>query len=147
MRSGAQAKGPKGACDRLYSLIVRSRLQCERCGLRSDEVGDFQCAHIVSRRYSGTRSLTDPHLNAWCLCPKCHFQTGEDGVEFAKLVSMTIGIEAYEEIWQLARDSSGGKFDWSEERKRLKRLLTRIEDGELTTNDLGQRISGWQVEH
>lgn len=117
-------KGPKGACDTLFSLIVRQKGECERCGLEAPRQ-ELQCAHIVSRRYSATRTLTEP-LNAWCLCPKCHWTTTQDGVEFARLVDATIGMDAYEELRQIAWQGTGTKIDWSEERKRLKRVADEM---------------------
>lgn len=114
----ARAKGPKAACDRLYSLIVREKGQCERCG-KYDERPALQCAHIIRRTYSATRCMIG---NAWCLCPACHWETEKDGVEFTRLVESTIGLDRYEELRQIARDGVGAKTDWSEERKRLKRI-------------------------
>lgn len=135
------AKGDKGACDKLYSLIVRSREQCERCKMRG-EVAAFQCAHIVRRTYSGTRTMTEPYLNAWCLCPACHWATEKDGYEFTMLVLATIGAPAYEELRRLAQQSVGQKFDWTTERQRLKLVHARIVSGEITTDAFRQAGTG-----
>lgn len=51
--------------DRLFSQVVRLKGCCENCGSTSS----LQCAHGFSRRYRPTRWL---HINAFCLCAKCH---------------------------------------------------------------------------
>lgn len=65
-------------------------------------------------------------MNAWCLCPRCHFETTADGVEFADLVDATIGRPAYEELRLIALEGVGVKVDWSEERKRLRRIWNEL---------------------
>ena len=122
--SVSRVKGPKGSCDTLFSQIVRSVRECARCGMRG-EPRDFQCAHIRSRRYSVTRCMTDPQ-NAWCLCPKCHWETTEDGVEFHELVKKTCGLITYARLKRLSLNPRGVKVDWSEERKRLRRVLNEV---------------------
>lgn len=112
----ARRKGDAGKADMLYSRLVRSRGQCERCG---DTYGPFDTAHIVRRRYSATRCVED---NAWCLCRKgCHPTVDEWRHEFMALVERTIGVERYEE---LCRDAQEGipvssKLWWAAEVERL----------------------------
>lgn len=52
-------------CDQLFSLIIRSRGRCERCGTTMN----LQCSHVVSRRYLATRWAED---GAICACRGCH---------------------------------------------------------------------------
>jgi hypothetical protein len=52
-------------CDELFSLIVRSRGACERCGSQLN----LQCSHIVSRGYLATRWN---EMNALSACRGCH---------------------------------------------------------------------------
>lgn len=52
-------------CDELFSLIVRSRGACQRCGSQLN----LQCSHIVSRGYLATRWN---ELNALCMDRGCH---------------------------------------------------------------------------
>lgn len=60
--------GMKIRADKMFSVAVRSKMACERCG--ESEYRKLQCAHIVSRRYLATRWAWD---NAFCLCAGCHY--------------------------------------------------------------------------
>lgn len=112
--STAQSRAKKRA-DRYYSLIVRHPGVCERCG-RTEYL---QCAHIVRRTYSSTRTMTDPHLNAWCLCAKCHMETEAWHDEFMALVKDTLGLRAYNTLKRRAQAGVGIKVDWEAEADRL----------------------------
>lgn len=122
--SVAYGKGPKGKATRLHSLIVRSRGACELCG--ESDYTRLQAAHIISRRYTATR--TDL-LNAWCLCVRCHRRTEEHADEFMALVEVTIGLV---EFYELKRRAEGlgrvgvAKFDWEAEADRLTALYAEI---------------------
>lgn len=108
----ARAKGAKGKCDAIYSKIIRSVAHCEHCGST-----DFlQCAHVVSRRYSATRTDLS---NAFCLCAGCHRRFTDWPLEFNKFVEKKIGLEAYEELKHKA-ESFKGTMDWDTELERLK---------------------------
>lgn len=92
--------------------------------------------------------MTEPYLNAWCLCPACHWATEKDGYEFTKLVAATIGVKAYEDLRHLAQDGVGKKYDWTTERQRLKLVHARIASGEITTDafrqaGIGSTELGW----
>lgn len=63
-------------CDKLFSLIVRSKRRCERCG--ETDYYKLQCSHIVGRTYRGTRWL---EKNAQCLCAGCHLWWTHNPVE------------------------------------------------------------------
>lgn len=111
-----RASGDKGACDRMFSQIIRSRGACQRCG----SVQSLQCAHIISRRYSATRC---DERNAWCLCAGCHMHV--DGHFDAKyeLTEQTIGLDVFAEVREKALGQRG-PFDWSAEKARLKALVS-----------------------
>jgi hypothetical protein len=112
------AKGPRGKADRLFSLVVRARGACQRCG----KAESLQCAHIVSRRYNNTR--TDER-NAWCLCAGCHLFLTEHPEEHVWFAQATIGDKVYEELRLLARsDRKWKEADWRDEIIRLQERLT-----------------------
>lgn len=114
------AKGDKGACDRIFSQLVRMRGACQRCGAFTN----LQCAHIISRRYSATRCDLK---NAWCLCARCHFWV--DGHFEAKwaLVVSTIGEDAFQSLTEWAY-ANNAPWDWKAEKERLSRLREQMGD-------------------
>jgi len=67
MPSGLCRKHLKAECDRLFSLEIRSRGECESG--RPTHNGGLQCAHGFSRRYLTIR--WNPN-NAWAFCAGCH---------------------------------------------------------------------------
>lgn len=106
-----QAKGVRGKADKLASQIVRSIGHCERCG----STDWLQCSHIVSRRYSATRTDLE---NLQCLCAKCHRYFTLWPKEFSRWITQSIGIEKYEQLKRKAETVT--KVDWSAEYERLK---------------------------
>lgn len=114
-------KGAKGKATRLHSEFVRRRagFVCERCGKTRDE-GQIQCAHIISRHMTATR--TDEN-NAFALCASCHWYFGKWPIEFAKWIYDMIGEAEYERLAQKARDGKGKKVDWAAEVDRLQSML------------------------
>jgi 5-methylcytosine-specific restriction endonuclease McrA len=112
----------KAEATRLHSLIVRSRGRCENCGDAWRATGSkLECAHIVSRRYSRTRTLVE---NAFCLCSKCHMRFTEWPLEFAAFVEEKIGAERYAELRTLAQSTA--KVDWYDELDRLRAVAERL---------------------
>jgi hypothetical protein len=109
----SRRKGDAGKADLLFSRIVRSRGDCQRCGRPATDT-----AHIVRRRYSATRCVED---NAWALCRSCHNTTGEWPNEFMWLVETTIGVARYIELQHLANAGTrmSSKLFWRETRERL----------------------------
>lgn len=85
-------------CDKLFSMAVRDRGACERCG--ATRYLDLQCAHVISRRYLGTR--WDP-INAFCLCKGCHFWGGANPLEWEDFCIEKLGEETYLDIKRRAR--------------------------------------------
>lgn len=118
--AATKAAKAKASATKLHAAIVRARGQCENtdCG----RFENLQCAHIVSRRYSATR--TDL-ANALCLCAGCHMHFTEWPLEFAEFVNAKIGKDAYERLSLKALRS--GKVDWELEVARLRPLLAAIE--------------------
>lgn len=113
----ARPKGSKGKCDVLFSKIIRSRGYCLNCGSNRN----LQCAHIISRTYSGTRC--DPR-NAWCLCATCHFRFTAWPREHSQFITKTIGSEIYDEIKLKAE--SINKINWDDELIKLKALASEL---------------------
>ena len=120
--TSAYGKGSKGKATRLHSLVVRSRGSCERCGSGNG----LQCAHIISRRYSATR--TD-EVNAWCLCAGCHMRLTQHPYEHMEFVAQTIGMDRFDVL--RAKAEAGVKTNdafWQGEVERLTGLLQTIGD-------------------
>ena len=113
----------KNECTRLHSLIVRSRGYCEHCGDAWRANGSkLECAHIVSRRYSRTRTL---EANAFCLCSRDHIRFTEWPLEFAAFVVSKIGEAEYARLKALANSTE--KVDWEAELTRLRAVWLEIE--------------------
>lgn len=113
-----QHKGAKGKCDKIFSLIIRSKGHCERCSSRDW----LQTAHIISRRYSGTRTDT---RNAFCLCAACHRFFTDHPVAFGRYVEEKLGPGVYDELNLKAQRVA--KMDWDLELERLKEIYSVIE--------------------
>ena len=99
-------KGAKGKATRIHAQIIRSKGFCESCG----GTNVLQCAHIISRKYSWTRTSLN---NAFCLCASCHRRFTDNPVEFGKFTIDMIGEDAYQALVEQAR--SIDKFDWESE--------------------------------
>ena len=116
--SVAYGKGAKGRATKLHAELVRSRGRCERCGAVG-EAAFLQCAHIVPRGFSHTR--TDL-ANAWCLCASCHAILTNDPFLHVMFANATIGETAYEALRKKAQDGVRVKFDWEAEVVRLREI-------------------------
>lgn len=110
-RNVGNVRGQKAKADRLFSLVVRSRGRCEKCG----KADTLQTAHIISRRYVAIR--TD-EANAFCLCAACHYYFTDHPVEFASFVGLNRGHREYERLLALTRTPTR-RFDWAAEVERL----------------------------
>lgn len=108
--SNIYGKGAKGKATKLHAQLVRSRGSCENC----ESIQNLQCAHIISRKYSWTRTALD---NAYCLCASCHRYFTANPIEFAQFTIAKIGEEKYQELFH--RRNSIEKFDWDAEVTRL----------------------------
>lgn len=106
----------KAEATRLHSQIVRSRGECENCGGLWRTTGSkLECAHIISRRFSRTRTLES---NAFCLCSRCHMRFTEWPLEFAEFVTDRIGQDGYDALRALSQQTD--KVDWYAELDRLR---------------------------
>lgn len=101
-------------CDRRMRAYIVAPGRCERCGTSS---GPFECAHIIRRRYSWTRS---DERNAWCLCRPCHEMVDTHFTDFQSLIEDTIGWELFVELEEKSKRRD--KFDWALELNRWKAL-------------------------
>ncbi len=77
--------------DKLFSIIIRSRGKCERCG----KTNPLNTAHIFSRRNLATRWDKN---NTLCLCVGCHFWGHQNPILFAEFVKEKLGNEEYEKL-------------------------------------------------
>ena len=111
--STSYGSGAKGKCTKLHAKLIRERGVCEYCGVTEK----LQCAHIVSRTYSSTRTDLD---NAFCLCASCHWKFGSWPVDFGLFVLDKITHKGYQNLAKKARAGIGKKFNWDEELERLK---------------------------
>jgi hypothetical protein len=123
-------KGAKGKCDTLFSQIIRSVNECEKCY----SIDWLQCAHIISRRYSNTR--TDLR-NAYCLCAKCHRFFTDHPREFSKFITGTWAQDYYEDIYRKSQEV--GKIDWDAEVDRLKEIKRSLDKEETTLDKLREK--------
>ena len=111
-------KSAKTASDNLFSKLIRTAGECEHCGSSNT----LQCAHWISRRYSHTRTDFD---NAFCLCAGCHRWFTDHPTEFSRWALGRRGEETYQRLLEASRER--GKFDWIEERTRLKSMWEGVE--------------------
>lgn len=115
--------GPKGKATRLHAELVRSRGRCEAQGHGFGScAGVLECAHIISRRYSATR--TDER-NAWALCKAHHMRLTAHPDEHMALVGVTIGMVLFGELKERALSNvrPWKPWEWEAEVERLAGLL------------------------
>lgn len=116
-------KGAKAKCDKIFSQIIRSIGECEKCY----KIEYLQCAHIISRRYSNTR--TDLR-NAFSLCAGCHRYFTDHPREFSRFITQTWAQEYYDHIYKKSQEV--GKVNWDEEYERLKQIKKWLDNNEMT---------------
>lgn len=87
----SQRKKLNNKLDKLFSIIIRSKGKCERCGTTKN----LNIAHIFSRRNLIVRWDKD---NVFCLCVTCHFWVHQNPILFAEFVREKLGVEKYEEL-------------------------------------------------
>lgn len=112
-------KGFYGKATKLHSKIVRERKKCENCG--ENGYRNLQCAHIISRRYSNTRTKEE---NAFCLCARCHRYFSDWPVEFAMFTLKMIGETEYLRLKKSAE--SKNVVDWEKEYHRLAKIAKEL---------------------
>lgn len=107
-------------CDRLFSLIVRSRGRCEIDGCGSTDW--LQCAHGFSRRY---RAVRWDERNALCACRAHHVYFTHRPLEWDEFLVTRWGEDLYAELRSLALN--GPNPDAATELLRLKSVLSELE--------------------
>ena len=117
----------KAKATKLHSLLVRTRdgFRCRWCGIHRDDGKQIQCAHIISRSVSATR--TDER-NAVALCASCHWKQSKNPLVWARWIEEELGKEHLDDL--LERGVPGVKVDWEEEVVRLKAALDSLPDFE-----------------
>ena len=116
-------KAAKAKATKLHSLFVRTRdgFRCRWCGIHRDDGKQIQCAHIISRSVSATR--TDER-NAVALCASCHWKQSKNPLVWARWIEEELGKEHLDDL--LERGVPGVKVDWEEEAVRLKAALDSL---------------------
>ena len=120
-------KGDKAKADRLYSLIIRSIGYCEAEGWNSVKcTPQLQTMHIISRRYSNTR--TDLR-NALSGCAAHHRYFTDHPREFSHFISDTWAARTYEEIHWKSQQST--KVNWADRVHFLTGIKELLETGQI----------------
>ena len=125
--SSFYGKGPKGAATRLHAQLVRQRGVCQAAAAQQGGfidwhpacAGKLETSHIISRRYSHTRTALD---NALCLCSGAHRHVTDFHGHHLDLVALVYGPGHWADLY--ARAQLTGKFDWEERVKELNRIAT-----------------------
>tara|TARA_Y100000004_G_scaffold111107_1_gene124729 strand:+ start:12018 stop:12398 length:381 start_codon:yes stop_codon:yes gene_type:complete len=116
-------KQAKAKATKLHSLVVRNRdgFQCRWCGIRKEDGKQIQCAHIISRSISATR--TDER-NAVALCASCHWKQTKNPLVWARWIEEELGKEWLDDL--LERGVPGVKINWHDEVIRLESTLDQM---------------------
>lgn len=89
--AGAKAR----TADRLFSLIVRSRVYCLFHHSGGECAGPLQTCHIVSRTYRSVRWDED---NAFCMCAGAHRLMTNRPLEWERFVTAVMTAGNYEAL-------------------------------------------------
>lgn len=113
-------KSAKAKATKLHSLYVRTRdnFTCRWCGATKEDGNQIQCAHIISRSISATRS---DERNAVALCASCHWKQAKNPLVWARWIEAELGSEHLDDL--LIRGVPGTKVNWEEEVNRLQSAL------------------------
>lgn len=113
----------KAKATKLHSLLVRTRdgFRCRWCGVHRDDGKQIQCAHIISRSISATR--TDER-NAVALCASCHWKQSKNPLVWARWLEDELGRAHLDDL--LERGVSGVKVDWESEVERLQSIIDEM---------------------
>jgi hypothetical protein len=112
----------KEEATRLASVIVRWT-KGPGCQVPHCPRGATDCAHIVGRSYSHTRTDID---NCFALCAQCHRHFTNWQGDWMSFVDQTIGRPEYDRLVRKARAGIGVKFDWYDELDRLRALAAEL---------------------
>lgn len=104
--------------DDLFSKIIRSQGECDRCG----KTESLQCSHVVSRRHLQTRWDLD---NAIPLCYRCHIHwQHKEPHEFVRWFDDKYGGKLYDELKKRANKIE--KIDYEGKYELLKQIYTSL---------------------
>ena len=122
-------KGDKAKATKLHSELVRTAGYCESCGGSNY----LQCAHVISRRYSATRTLLN---NAFALCAGCHRRFTDHPLEFARFVTTTPIRSVYDQMYELSQlNQKYPKTFWTDRLAELRGIKAQLDSGELTLKE------------
>jgi len=111
MKSLKERRKIEKECDELWSKIVRSTGECQRCGKKTA----LQAAHIISRKHKLFRWDL---RNGLCLCVRCHlYWQHREPVEFTEWLK-TNYPEKYRLV--LEKDKITGRVDIEKVREELR---------------------------
>lgn len=113
-------KSAKAKATKLHSLYVRTRDKfiCRWCGASKKDGKQIQCAHIISRSVSATR--TDER-NAVALCASCHWKQSKNPILWSRWIEEELGSDHIDDL--IERGVPGVAVDWSAEVVRLQSAL------------------------
>ena len=122
--SADYGKQSKAKATKLHSELVRRRdnYTCRWCGSRREDGKQIQCAHIISRSVSATR--TDER-NALALCASCHWKQSKNPLVWARWLEDELGRDHLDDL--LSRGVPGVKVDWESEVSRLKLAIDSLD--------------------
>jgi len=104
--------------DDLFSKIIRSQGECDKCG----KTKSLQCSHVVSRRHLQTRWDLD---NAIPLCYRCHIHwQHKEPHEFVRWFDDKYGGKLYDELKR--RANKIGKIDYEGKYEMLKQIYESL---------------------
>lgn len=103
------------ACERMWAKLVKIPGRCQLCGTTEN----LEAAHIVPRHFVWTRTDLS---NGICLCRTHHREFHGDDALWQDYLDATVGRPEVRRLWAQARGGINTKFDWMEERARLKAL-------------------------
>jgi hypothetical protein len=107
--------------DKAWSLLIRSRGYCERCG-RSD--GKLDACHIIGRQ--NFRLRWEPR-NGMCLCFRCHGWWHDHPLESGPWITNHRTLDV---VWLESVQNESGKFSPMEKRAMLADLLVPSAESE-----------------
>jgi hypothetical protein len=120
-------KGAKAKADKLFSEIIRAQGYCESEGWADRKCSSqLQCAHIVTRGRSGTRTDT---RNAFCLCFAHHRWFHDYPRSFSHFITDSWAAGHYDSVE--AKSKRPTKVNWEERVEFLKAII----EGKMTLEE------------
>ena len=118
--AASYGKASKAKATKLHSQLVRQRsdYKCEWCGVDGSSGKQIQCAHIISRAVSATR--TDER-NAVALCASCHWKQSKNPLLWARWIESYLGKDHLDDL--IERGVSGVSVNWDAEVERLQNTI------------------------